>query len=53
MPTVGRRYLMREPGDSLSPEERRGGISRRDFLRGTAAAALAAGGTSAALLEPG
>ena len=29
-----------------------GGISRRDFLRGTAAAALAVGGASSVLLEP-
>ncbi len=43
---------MRESDDVLSPEEPRAGISRRDFLRGTAAAALAAGGASAALLDP-
>lgn len=43
---------MRESDGPMSSEEARGGISRRDFLRGTAAAALAAGGASAALLEP-
>lgn len=37
---------------STIEETRGGGISRRDFLRGTAAAALAVGGASSVLLEP-
>ena len=43
---------MRESEGSSSPEEPRGGISRRDFLRGTAATALAAGGAAGVLLDP-
>ena len=43
---------MRESEGSSIGEALRGGISRRDFIRGTAAAAIAAGGASTLLLEP-